>query len=436
MDGRTTYTRIREAYETYQATASRDTKGEAESEWGPEDIIRDIHDTHIAMGEDLGTDQYPELYNISAAFMFNALPIPIERKMPEFVYVPSTAGLRNDRDECVQLSVAISEWNMCWESGQQRLGMFDSRLPGSLEWLRKQSDENIYLLPRNTEHKYNTHSVLFHMLPNDMLAKYGLPSLKKGIWPHIREDIWTEALLPRDFDSRLSRAFADLIWGAIDSGSSLAAFSNDDSLRLLAHNLDFWLPYAYRVAESRLIEFPRVVNPDAISRYGKDGLQGYSTEEYEVHQPRMGGAIWKGAEEANQAVLDLINEADCSGHLRGVIDAIRSNRVEEDFSDRWSYAKEDFERKLYKKRSKVSVKFVEINDTIPVHGPESEVHEDLLWEDFLAVLDAKERQVTVLLRNGRTKLGDIAQELGYANHSPVSKALSRIRNKAAAFFEL
>ncbi len=104
--------------------------------------------------------------------------------------------------------------------------------------------------------------------------------------------------------------------------------------------------------------------------------------------------------------------------------------MEEDFSSRWSFAREDFERKLYQKRSKVRVHFVELDDTIPVHGPESEVHENLLWQNLMAVLDPKERRVVVCLRSGITRMGEIGKRLGYANHSPVSKALARIRKKA------
>jgi hypothetical protein len=42
----------------------------------------------------------------------------------------------------------------------------------------------------------------------------------------------------------------------------------------------------------------------------------------------------------------------------------------------------------------------------------------------------------VCLRNGTTKLGDIAASLGYANHSPISKALALIRKKAAKFLNM
>jgi hypothetical protein len=39
--------------------------------------------------------------------------------------------------------------------------------------------------------------------------------------------------------------------------------------------------------------------------------------------------------------------------------------------------------RLYGKRRKVTVKFVELADTIPVQGPESEVLSNLVTSDFL-----------------------------------------------------
>ncbi len=100
-----------------------------------------------------------------------------------------------------------------------------------------------------------------------------------------------------------------------------------------------------------------------------------------------------------------------------------------------SYAKEDFERKLYRKRNKIKVHFVELTDTIPVQSPETEVEDAIVYADFLALLDERDRQVVVLLNSGTTKLADIADILGYANHSAVSKRLKRIREQAKRYFD-
>lgn len=104
------------------------------------------------------------------------------------------------------------------------------------------------------------------------------------------------------------------------------------------------------------------------------------------------------------------------------------------FSDRWSYAKEDFERTLNHKRSKVTVTFVELDDTTPVHGPETEVIGRLACSDFLTQLNPRDREVVVVLSSGITSLTDVGKILGYRNHSAVSKRLVRIRDQAARFF--
>lgn len=78
------------------------------------------------------------------------------------------------------------------------------------------------------------------------------------------------------------------------------------------------------------------------------------------------------------------------------------------------------------------VSFVELDQTPAVFAPDAEVDIErrLLWQNLFAVLNHKERHVIVCLRNGATTKTEIAQELGYANHSPISKALASIRLKA------
>jgi len=245
-----------------------------------------------------------------------------------------------------------------------------------------------------------------------------------------------DKVIPQDFDSRLSQAFASHVWHYIDSGSRLSAFSASDPLQLLAHNLDFWLPHIYSVAERRIHDLGRVPYDDSKQADTlRKALEKCPTH-MDINRPLYGGKIWMGETEARVATREMVEAADATGRLREIIDAVRSHRVEDDFSDQWSHAKEDFERKLYKKRSKVKVTFVELNDTIPVHGPESEVHENIIWEDLLALCDRKEKKIVVCLRSGITGACEISKVLGYTNHSPVSKALAKIRHKARKYLDL
>jgi hypothetical protein len=59
----------------------------------------------------------------------------------------------------------------------------------------------------------------------------------------------------------------------------------------------------------------------------------------------------------------------------------------------------------------------------------------LVTSDFLAMLDARNRQIVVLLQSGMTSKTEIADVLGYANHSAISKRLVQIRRAAEAHFD-
>jgi hypothetical protein len=402
----------------------------------PEDIKNEIRKLHIAEGDELAPEKFPFLDNMSAAFVYQFIPRPIERKPFEYVYVPMKARLQRRNESDTRRFLAVSQWNMAWEAGQLRHDMLDPDLAEELPWLSNYKGQNIYLLPSVGHHRYDAFIALFHLLPRRTLERFGLPLLKRGIWPSMAPGFLHEDLLPINFDQRLSDAFAYHIWPLMVSGSSQQAFSDLEPLRLLTHNLDFWLPYIHEVAEERLRSLPIVTFENPKQARLLRTIRRQIPLNVEVGRPRCGGTIWCGEEEAWEATHEMIKRADAGGKLRAIIEAIRSNRVEEDFSPLWSFAREDFERKLYHKRLKVKVSFVELNGTIPVHGPESEIHENLLWEDFMAIVEPKDRHVVVLLRNGETKIGEIGKLLGYSNHSPISKALTRIRKKAADLLDI
>ena len=395
-----------------------------------DDFVADLYRRLVADGEDANPSSFPHLDNLSAAFLYDFLPIPTADRQPEFVYVPSTYRKRASK-AAMKESVFVTEWNSTWEVGHLRHELFRREIPRRLRGLRQYRDQNIFLVPRSW-HRYYAYSVLFHMVPRSVLERHDLPLFRRGLWPHWREDHWQEFIIPPDFDDRLSKAFADVVWRHLIPNSGHASFAKDESIRVLAHNLDFWLPHAHRVAENRLRELPRVAPSSAdLERIARIE----TPPEVAIMMPRKGGTIWQGEEDARDAVHELVELADHDGQLRALVDAMHSHRVEEDFSERWSFAREDFERRLYRKRSKLKIKFVELTDTVPVHGPESEVFENLLWEDFLGLLNQKEREIVVFLRSGVTHLGEIAEQMGYANHSPISKALNRIRLQAEKFLE-
>lgn len=375
-------------------------------------------------------DDFPNLYNISSAFFFQYQLVPNEVKSPEYVYVPQALLPDKRRSE---LDIFMSEWNICWESAQLRHDLFHDKIPNELSWIRTYEGQNIYLIPRLKNDNLYAYLPIYHMLPKRILKYYGLPLLKKGHWPFSLRDFWIENYAPRDLGNRLSHAFAYYIWPLLNSQSKINSYSQSDSITLLAHNLDYWIPYVNMVIEDRMCNFSRV---DIENEKQNKLLKSVSEKlppNIDILRPLKGGDVWRGEDEAWEVANDVIDIADRKGNLRAIIDAIKSNRVQEDFSERWSYEREDFERKLYKKRSKFKVKFVELTDTIPVQGPETEVENNLFWENFIALLNEKEKQIIILLRSGYTQVGEISKMLGYANHSPVSKALKKIRHKLEVY---
>ena len=375
---------------------------------------------------DASDDRYPRMFNLSAGFLYRAIVRPDVPEPPEYV----TLTMRHT--ERVEFEVAVARWNLLWEAAQFRRRFFDEdELPARMRRVADRGDLNVVFVPR-TRTRYYEHAPLFHLLPRDTVRRFGLPLLRGGQWPPTSPRSFVDDYLPQDFELRLERAWAVTVWRHLMPASPVSAFSKDDPIRLLAHNLDFWLPPVSAVLQEILRDFPTAnhgIEEAAAPLSGGGFLEGAVAA-----NPRKGGDLWSGESEAADVVAWTVDQADADGRLRGILDAVRSHRVEDDFSDRWSYAREDFERKLYRKRSKVRVRFVELTDNIPVQGPETEVEGRLVFADFLALLDRRDRQIVVLLNSGTTKLTDIAEVLGYRNHSPISKRLKRIREQAARYF--
>lgn len=392
-------------------------------------------DEVFASRERVGPDEFPRLWNMSAGFQMRAIIRPVDPEPPEFLTIPLPFPQLRDDDENLKRSLAVHKWNSLWEAAQFRRRFFDEEedLTPDLAKIADRGDVNVMLVPR-TPSRYYEFAPLYHLLKRETCEMFGLPLWARGCWPFTMEHVDTAKYVPADFEGRLERAWAATVWRHLNSGSSVRAFSKDDPVRLLAHNLEWWLPHVTAVIQDELGSFPvvpgegelptQVTLEDGSTLLG--GVPGW---------PRKGGDLWRGEAEAAEFVTAIVEEADASGKLRGILDAVRSNRVEDDFSDFWSNARIDFERKLHRTRNKVSVRFVELPDNIPVQGPETEVVDRLVMSDFVALLNEKDRQIVVLLSSGYTRLHDIAAELGYATHSPISKKLAKIREQAKTFFD-
>lgn len=384
----------------------------------------------FADADSLTAEMYPRLTNLSAGHLYQRVIRPVVSAPPEYITVPFDgvcgAGGRD-------LRLAVAEWNLLWEAAQFRRRFFsEDDLPPAIYEIADLGDVNVTFIPR-TDTRYYEYAPLFHLLPYQTVQRHGLPALRCRQWPYVMGNEPVDRFLPADFEQRLSRAWARTVWRHLNSGSPLRAFSESDPIRILAHNLDFWLPPMTAAIQEILSGMP-VVDGD-VREEPVPLMDGTFLDGAVGGSPRVGTDVWRGEAEAADVVQATVEHADADGRLRGILDAVRSHRVEDDFSAHWSNAREDFERKLYSKRSKIQVRFVELTDTIPVQGPETEIIDRTVYGDFLTLLNPQERQVVVLLHSGVTRLTEIATLMGYKNHSPVSKRLAQIRQKAARYFK-
>jgi hypothetical protein len=286
-----------------------------ESDFDPRsDVLLDPDEDHA------GPDMYPRLWSMSTAMVFPAIIRPDTPDRPEYVTVPMPLG-RPDLDVDSGRIVAVSRWNMLWEAAQFRRRFFHDdvddddwlhRLPPDLARIAGQGDINIVFVPR-TESRYYEYAPLFHLLPGATLDRFRLPMLRGGQWPFFAETTSPEPYLPADFERRLSRAWASTVWRHLMPASRISGFTKDDPIRILAHNLDFWIPPVTEVMEDEMRTWPTVDNgiePGPVPLDDGSFFEGATTA-----NPRVGSDIWAGEQQAAEFVESTMEAADKDGRL-------------------------------------------------------------------------------------------------------------------------
>ena len=151
----------------------------ASTEYDPEFL--EFAEQQLATGEQLNPEIFPQLYNLSAGFIFRFVYRPTSITCPEFVYVPfEIHGTELDEEHWAKYELLVCQWNYLWETSQLRYEFFQDDLPAQLSWLTKFSNSNLYLLPHTEKTRYDAYIPLFHLLPQRTLQKYRLPMLRRG----------------------------------------------------------------------------------------------------------------------------------------------------------------------------------------------------------------------------------------------------------------
>lgn len=337
---------------------------------------------------------------------------------------------------------------LVWDWNRSVSGGF-SRPADGVDFIRKEvriasvENPNLIVVPRQRNGYSELHSMLASLVPQPILDEFGIKRLKANMALILRGGN-PDYEMPNDYAMRACAAFEKYIWTKLAPKARMRAdfFSSSSPLRLLAGDALFWMHRMYRIALDRAEDAPEAEQTaddrwqplDVLEEKLKDGMRAEDREKFRVRRPLMGGTICdiEDAEECDFFVDEMIDGSGVMESLHPVIETLHSHRVHEDFSDQYSWIKEDFERSFYSKRAKVKVSLVETLDDMPVwSSDEQDGYERVLFRDVLAFLNPAERHLVIALRSGKTTT-EIASQLGHKGHAAVSRRVKRLKAKVTA----
>ena len=300
--------------------------------------------------------------------------------------------------------------------------------------------------------------MLGSLLPDEVLKRHSIrrPDANLWLWPFSEPIRFLE---PGFLDGRsveeigrltdahlhklamiIPNAFEQWIWKKLvrTKRFGMLDFAENSSLRLLAGDVRFWMHRLYRVAIDIYESFPPTTHEDdwwlpldEIQRRMNEFVPDDERASYTIARPRVGGTLWAPDDlDEREWVTELLIEGDDTAQsLEPVVELLLGSTTHDDFSDRYSWVKEDFERAFYSKRSRVKVKFCEFIDECPVHdGHDTPGYEDILFRDLMAFFDPRDQTIILALRQGKTR-SEIAEQLGHAGHASVTRRVKQIERK-------
>lgn len=324
-------------------------------------------------------------------------------------------------------------WNSAYEGGLCRDAELLDSVQKIIPSLGSRSNPNIFLVPT-----ISGGSML------DLMLRSVIPSRLKSqsrLDTSGSANLWLVPTglhqLSSDYFRRCRETFERYIWSKLQrSGrSKYDCFSVNDPLRLLSADDGYWKARLYRVALYYYEQFEEAYNVDQ----DWDSLEGLrerffeeapdATDDFLIRRPRKGGTLWfeDDDDECEAVVEDMLDGLGVLDPVQPMLDLIHSHRVHEDFSDKYSWVREDFERSFYSKRSKVKVVLVETVDELPVwSADECYLDEGTVFRDLLACFDKRDQRLLIAVRRGFTQT-EIASDLGLRGHASISRRINKIK---------
>ena len=348
-----------------------------------------------------------------------------------FVNRPPDASTRID------LEVFAVMWNSGYDGGFIRDGKISDELERIIPGLMEFESPHVFLVP-SVEGHTELHFMLLSVVPANVVQRYGIRKERANLWllPLRHPEQRWDAIADRTIS-----AFHEFIWSRLarTKRCRYEFFSKDSPIKLLADDSRYWMSRLYRIALARRENMPVTEHEDEwwepLEQLKEEFAQWLPAdsdhENFFIRRPRMGGALWDmhDEEECEEVVEEMLDGCGLMEPIDPILDVIQSQPAHEDFSERYSWIKEDFERSFYSKRSRVRVTLIETIDEFPAweHG-EAEGYADVLFRDVLARFNRSDRELLIALRHGKTT-SEIARECGYKSHSHISRRLAIVKER-------
>lgn len=261
----------------------------------------------------------------------------------------------------------------------------------------------------NADFRGHERLMMFYMLPENVLARTEIPDFTRDPYKAIRSKKWREIYESDYFDLVLTDCWAWLVWDYLGIRGGMEKYSGYDPFWQMAHAYPLWI-----------LTF-RKMGLTAGSYF--DGVTPGFSIGYMSH------------EQTDDAAGDMIEYFIKHSRYEEWKEVILECRTHQDFDTRRSGVKIDFYRKWGHTRAKVKViSITQVDDDQPYYNPYPNIDQRLEIERFLTTIDKKKdkikinKTIVLMLLAGYTQ-AEIAEKLGYSNHTAVCKRIKRIGEK-------
>ncbi len=257
----------------------------------------------------------------------------------------------------------------------------------------------------------------YYFIPKSMLAQCGAELRNIPRNPRKLLLDWNAiATVESDlFQLLIIDAYAFMVWPFMGLGAKREIYSGYEPSWILAHSPAYWIQ---EMTDEKIIP----TSKELLDNGGIDFDFGYVSEAEIEHF-----FDW------------LVPQAMAHHNMKAVIETAKEYRCFEDFDHRRSRQKTDFFREWYHTRTKhpqISLEsfqedYAEMHDGMEWDVPdesldlELEAVDQVQVDTFLKTLTEKDKQILEMRMDGFT-LEEIADKLGYANHSGVLKRIRKV----------